>query len=170
MEFVLELMMIEASEAIEQELEQAPDIVLDQDEHQVSPEDEEAATAKALKAPYLLSQQEIDDHEITHIPFRAWCDCCVRGRGKNLEHAKIYADLEHLLNTLSMDYYFAGQDGDETLSQLCLRCHNSKWTRCFVVPRKGPHPWVITTLVDAIKQMGYKRFVFKSDNEPALLR
>ena len=121
MEFILELMMIEAEEAIRKEIEQSPDMILDQDEQQVSPEDEEANLVKALKAPYLPSQQEVDDHNASHLPFRAWCEACVRGRGKNLDHAQIHADLEHLLNTLSLDYHFEGQDGDETLSQICLR-------------------------------------------------
>ena len=86
-----------------------------------------------------------------------------------MEHARIQADLEHLVDTVSMDYFFQGQEDDNTLSQLVVRDHNSKWTRCFVVPRKGAHPWVIDEVVRVLKQVGHRKFVFKSDNEPAIL-
>ena len=145
------------------------------EEIEIIPEAEEqqeqnaGSKVKAMKAPYQPTQQEIDDHEPYHVPCRAWCVACVRGRGKNMEHEKMHADLEHLVDTISMDYYFQGQEDDATLSQLCLRDHNSKWTRCFVVPRKGSHPYVVDEVVRSLKQIGHSKFIFKTDNEPALL-
>ena len=132
------------------------------EEIEIVPEAEEqqeqsaGSKVKAMKAPY-------------HVPCRAWCTSCVRGRGKNMEHEKMHADLEHLVDTISMDYYFQGQEDDATLSQLCIRDHNSKWTRCFVVPRKGSHPYVVDETVRSLKQIGHSKFIFKTDNEPALL-
>ena len=32
------------------------------------------------------SQAEIDEHCIDHLPYRSWCDCCVRGRGTGEQH------------------------------------------------------------------------------------
>ena len=32
------------------------------------------------------SQAEIDEHCIDHLPFRSWCECCVRGRGTGEQH------------------------------------------------------------------------------------
>ena len=145
------------------------------EEMEIVPEAEEqqeqsaGSKVKAMKAPYQPTQQEIDDHEPYHMPYRAWCTSCVRGRGKNMEHEKMHADLEHLVDTISMDYYFQGQEDDATLSQLCIRDHNSKWTRCFVVPRKGSRPYVVDETVRSLKQIGHSKFIFKTDNEPALL-
>jgi hypothetical protein len=132
-------------------------------------EEDEGKKIKAMKAPYQPTRQEIEDHEPYHVPYRAWCMACVRGRGKNMEHQQMQADLEHLVDTISFDYYFQGQEDDATLSQLCIRDHNSKWTRCFVVPRKGSHPYVVDEVVRTLKQIGHSKFIFKSDNEPALL-
>jgi hypothetical protein len=108
-----------ADDAIEDE---DVEIVPVDDEEQ---EQDEAAKVRAMKAPYQPTAQEIADHEPYHVPYRAWCVSCVRGRGKNMEHQKMHADLEHLINTVSMDYYFQGQEDDETLKQLCIRDHRS---------------------------------------------
>ncbi len=32
------------------------------------------------------SNKEIDDHELTHIPFRSWCKQCVFGRAQSHPH------------------------------------------------------------------------------------
>ena len=51
---------------------------VDQDE-----EDEEMEEGRVIvsqKMIYQPSQQEWDDHQITHIPFRKWCPHCVRGK------------------------------------------------------------------------------------------
>ena len=34
---------------------------------------EEGTQAKAMRQPYQPTQKEIEDHELTHIPFRDWC-------------------------------------------------------------------------------------------------
>ncbi len=33
-------------------------------------------------------KQEVDDHELTHVPYRNWCPICVRAKGKELDHRK----------------------------------------------------------------------------------
>lgn len=49
-------------------------------------EEEEAQSADAQKTPMLPSQSEIDEHNITHLPFRNWCPFCIRGRGQSSGH------------------------------------------------------------------------------------
>ena len=44
-------------------------------------------------APYTPSQEERERHEISHWPYRAWCKFCIMGRGKNLDHARMDAEL-----------------------------------------------------------------------------
>ena len=34
------------------------------------------------------SRDEVEKHMVTHIPFRSWCDHCVRGRAVNDHHQK----------------------------------------------------------------------------------
>ena len=46
-------------------------------------EDMEARVAKARGNTKEPTQKEIDEHTLTHIPFRSWCAHCVRGKAKN---------------------------------------------------------------------------------------
>ena len=34
----------------------------------------------------LPSQEEVDKHNLTHLPFRNWCPRCMKGRGKKAPH------------------------------------------------------------------------------------
>ena len=46
------------------------------------PEDEEAQRARPLRSPPVPTPQMVAGHEVTHIPYRAWCPACVAGRGR----------------------------------------------------------------------------------------
>ena len=58
--------------------------------HEVSPrvEAEEGRRPRMLASPMQVSKRERDEHELTHLPFRAWCPHCVRGRGSEDRHMK----------------------------------------------------------------------------------
>ena len=49
-------------------------------------EGEEGRRAQAAAIPYTPSRAEREEHEITHTPYRSWCDYCVRARGRNRPH------------------------------------------------------------------------------------
>ena len=52
----------------------------------IMPVIEEGVAPKALRQPYQPTQKQIDEHELTHIPFRDWCVHCMRGRGQSNQH------------------------------------------------------------------------------------
>ena len=41
-----------------------------------------------FKSLYKPSQAEVDDHYLTHLPYRSWCRHCVKGRGKEMAHTR----------------------------------------------------------------------------------
>ena len=41
---------------------------------------------KLSKVPVAPSQQEIEHHNVSHLPFRSWCKHCVRGESKAHPH------------------------------------------------------------------------------------
>ena len=43
-------------------------------------------TIRKLIDPRLPSQREVDEHNLTHLPYRNWCPICVRAKGKDLDH------------------------------------------------------------------------------------
>ena len=59
----------------------------DEEEDQDGDEEEaqEPVTRRAPKGP---TKEEREKHEATHLPFREWCQHCIRGRGRNKPHKK----------------------------------------------------------------------------------
>ena len=55
-------------------------------------EDEETIDEGAIRGPKYVrdickpSQEEVEKHNLTHLPFRNWCPHCMRGRGKEAPH------------------------------------------------------------------------------------
>ncbi len=41
---------------------------------------------KRVKEPLAPTEEEMKEHNITHIPFRAWCKHCINGRAVNSPH------------------------------------------------------------------------------------
>ena len=39
-----------------------------------------------VAAPTQLTDKEIEEHRLTHLPFRDWCKECVQGRGMQAPH------------------------------------------------------------------------------------
>ena len=55
--------------------------------------EEEAQAPLAVKAPRLAGAKEIEEHNLTHCPFRSWCPHCVKGRAKDDAHRVMQGDL-----------------------------------------------------------------------------
>ena len=49
-------------------------------------ESEEAAEPRVITKPCRPSAAEVEAHNVTHIPFRNWCEVCVRGRAQDMGH------------------------------------------------------------------------------------
>ena len=43
--------------------------------------EQEAQPVDTLPTPYMPTQSERDDHELTHANYRSWCEHGVKGRG-----------------------------------------------------------------------------------------
>ena len=51
-------------------------------------EDEAEDVAPKIISPDqgMPTQEEIDEHEVDHMPFRQWCEECMKGRGAGEQH------------------------------------------------------------------------------------
>ncbi len=134
-------------------------------------DDTEAAKPKALPTPSQPTKQEIEEHNITHLPYRSWCKHCVRGRGKSHAHHQLDAESSHVVPHVSFDYVFLGQDDEKTLPIILVRDHSTRTTYSHAVPCKGTSSskYPEKQVAHSIKQLGYSKIIFKSDNEPAIL-
>ena len=68
-------------------------------------EEVEEGRIRSLPCPRNPTKKEIEEHEISHTPFRAWCRFCGMGRGEADPHRR-HADEEKLI---SCDYCFMGR-------------------------------------------------------------
>ena len=60
-------------------------------------EDEETGEGRkpiAMTVPEGPSNQEREEHELTHIPFRSWSEHCVRGRARSRAHKRRDPDIK----------------------------------------------------------------------------
>ena len=51
-------------------------------------EREEGLDARVACVPCMPTQDEVDIHNATHVPFRSWCPFCVAGKAKANPHLR----------------------------------------------------------------------------------
>ena len=49
---------------------------------------DEARVPRALHGPRMPSKREVEEHKLTHLPFRSWCNHCLRGKGLKKGHRR----------------------------------------------------------------------------------
>ena len=155
----------------------------------VEAEEEEAQQAASLPTPYMPTQSERDDHELTHATYRSWCEHCVQGRGVEMGHHQVGDHSERGVPVVGFDYMFVTRkdaytrddwkrnpegdvDPSQVLKILVVRDMKSKSVFAHAVRAKGSDEegYAVQCLVDNIQWLGYSRLILKSDNEPSIVR
>jgi len=132
----------------------------------------EARKPKFEKVKNKPSQAEVEEHELTHMPYRSWCDHCVRGKAESGFH-RTEDDEDGEIPVVSMDYTFpgVGEDSEEAEGEekgmpiIVIYDKRSKATFASVVPKKGKNAYAIKRVGSDLKWLGYRRIVFKTDQE-----
>jgi hypothetical protein len=135
-------------------------------------EAEEGVRPKVRKSPEMPSQEEIDEHNIGHGTFRAWCPHCVRGRG--VSHGRKKGDgSEREIPAVAIDnmYMREKQEKEEEngMPTLVVRDSETKMTWAHVVPAKGRDGYAIERLRRDVALLGHKKIAFKRDGEKAIV-
>ena len=111
----------------------------------------ERKMASDVKTP---TRSEVLEHEKTHLPFRSWCRCCVKGRGVASPHASIKED--PTAPQVVMDYCFPRAK----VTILGIKHVLSGATASMLVPKKGGSiVWIakhIMNLIDHEWGPGYR--------------
>ena len=149
--------------------------------------EEEAEPQRVVTDPGQPTQDEIDEHEANHYPFRPWCAACVKGRAKDAPSRKVTGPFaEQVLPRVRMDYAFlteeveqkAGEHGEEETTTAgetltCALMHESQnksvWS--YAVAHKGSREdWLIEQVLEDLETVGLRndRVVLKSDQENAM--
>jgi len=69
---------------------------------------EEAEPVKRATDPGAPTTAQVEEHRMTHIPFRSWCKWCVLGRGRGIQHRKAGASDVPIIG---VDYFFLTKGG-----------------------------------------------------------
>ena len=125
---------------------------------------------KRLQDPQMPSKLEVEEHELTHLPFINWCRHCVRGRGKEFPHRRVGDDAG--MPELHADMCFLGDENDlgNNVPVLVVRERSSRMTMAAVVPSKTTNTYISKRVVAFMKEVGavHGDVLVRSDQEPAM--
>lgn len=131
---------------------------------------EEGITVRGVKNVCLPSHLEIEDHDLAHLLFRDWCPYCVPGKEVSAAHKK-RNEKEAQVPVISMDYMKLSrrepEEGEKPIIGLMNRKTEMKHAN--VVKNRGnENHYAIKRVAQNMISMGYRHFVSKSDQEPAI--
>ena len=128
---------------------------------------------KKMVDPKLPSREEVETHEMTHLPYRNWCRHCVMGRGVEAPHRRVVRDVG-AIPEIHVDFCFPGSvvGNGQNLTVVVARDRDSRMMLSEVVPTKGSTGLFAASRVACfIRELGYggATVILKSDQEPAIV-
>ena len=78
-----------------------------QDEIQDEEAEQDAEPFRVARDPKLPSQEDVECHRCSHIPFREWCRHCVHGRGRGDPHLRTAGST---IPVVGLDCFFIQED------------------------------------------------------------
>ena len=132
----------------------------------------EAGSRRCLKMqdPKLPTKAEVEEHNLTHLPFRNWCRHCIRGRGKEMPHRKVME--EPTMQEFHFDWAFPGEeDGSGMLKVLVGRMRGVKMTMSTVHPSKTTGEFIAKRVMAFLRECGCEMIdiTIKTDQEPVMM-
>ena len=146
----------------------------------------EAAAARTVNQPRMPTAKERAMHELTHCPYRSWCEHCVRGQGSEYKHSTVVGSNVGSIPRVIMDYCFFTEDAkrqsdehqesvevETSMTALVMKetlC-GSVWAYALKSKSVAEDPWIADQLVDDMSTVGMarERVIVKSDQEPAIV-
>ena len=124
--------------------------------------------------------EEVQRHMLTHIPYAAWCEACVKSIGKPERHERNEGRIcDREIPTLSFDFAFTGksaEDGDEgerdevaKLTTLVVHDSHTGSINCFPLRGKNDKKHAVKEFVKYVQYLGYGDICLMCDQEPSVL-
>ncbi len=132
---------------------------------------------KPLRNPREPTQAEIDNHKLTHVPFREWCRWCIEGKCPTREHsnrncgAVVY---EEAIPNICFDYCYLNIDDEKKGNNPVIAMHSSSSKAICTLPagKKGADgcEWLVMLLTMELQNWGHglDEVIFKCDNEHSI--
>ena len=127
---------------------------------------QEARRARGRPQPTQPTKQEMDEHSLTHMPYRSWCPICVRAKGKQ----DAYKQQQSKQPVIQIDFAYLKTSTDEqSLAVLAAVDVQSQLCMALAVPNKAiQHDYMINSLRSFILECGRTNGIIQCDNEPTL--
>ena len=129
---------------------------------------EETRRPKLRALPANVGKEEFDAHQLTHLPFRSWCDHCVRGKAVDDAHRPRIEQYRGEAK-MGMDYFFLARATDPQHAKAVLNCLDFQSGAVFsAMVEKGGDPHASAVALEAIKFTGRTRLIIIRDQEKAV--
>ena len=132
--------------------------------------EKEEGVVKELADPRRPSSKEVEKHRRTHVPYRNWCNICVRAKGRDWDHRREVGK-ERGLSEYSFDYCFPGDELGYKLTVLVGRERVTGASFATAVPTKGSTGrFTIEKMIEFVEELGdgSQQIVVKTDQEPSI--
>ena len=117
------------------------------------------------RTPTEPTKQDILEHNLTHLPFRSWCPCCVAAKAKQWPHRKAApkGEDEETAPSIHMDYWFMRDDeADEKVTVLNIKEKVTKMFIAHVVKNKGTENEEAERVIKDLEKIGCKAKLTRS--------
>ena len=127
------------------------------------------------------SDEEVQRHMLTHIPYAAWCESCVRSKGKPERHERNESRIcDREIPTISFDFAYTGKslgadigagDEDDVAKLTTLVVHDSHTGSINCIPLRGKDEkkHAVREMVKYLQYLGYGDVCLMCDQEPSVL-
>ena len=131
---------------------------------------EAARVPRPLPEPDEPTAAQRAQHNLTHWPYKSWCEHCVRSRRPNSQHRHSPSASTRTLPVFVADYCFLRDARDEDLTTIFVgRVYPSRNLFATVVSEKGGGDELAVKLfADFLRDNGVKHLVYKSDQERSI--
>ena len=120
--------------------------------------------------PEQPTDEEVREHNATHIPYKAWCELCVAHKGRQ-DHPHRESHTSSSASVVSFDFGFVDRGGDETLTAHFIHDRSTKTMHAVPTAAKGGKslPYLSQELCRFITWLGHQEVCLRTDNEPRTL-
>ena len=112
------------------------------------------------------SEDEVQRHMLTHIPYAGWCEACVSGKERPDRHERD----ETRVQSRQFDFAFTGKSlGGAKLTTLVLHDSHSGSVSCVPLRGKNESKYAVREMVKYLQYLGHGDICLMCDQEPSAL-
>ena len=85
--------------------------------------------------PQQPTEQEVQEHNMTHIPFKPWCELCIAHKGRQDKHHR-ESHSSSTFSVVSFDFGYADRGTDDSLTVLFMHDRSTKMMHAVPTPAR----------------------------------